>query len=320
MREECPLALDGERNTIRVMSAESTQSKLKRKGTGHPFRSAVIYGLGVLAPPLFTLLIFLWIINTTKVYVLEPMTAGVREALVWSLADIRTELPLAAPSQRTIVVDDGRTFHRLDNDTFIPQSVYDRVRDAQGETPLPQTGKDFYRRYVDLVYLKPYFTIPFFVCIFLLLLYLVGKFMAVGIGRFFWNLFEQGIHRLPVVRGVYSGVKQVTDFLFKGQEFEFTRIVAVEYPRKGIWSLGFVTSESILDIHAAANEPVLAILIPASPLPMTGVTITALKSECIDLNMTVDQALQFIISCGVVIPPQQIWNAQTNDHLLTKPE
>jgi uncharacterized membrane protein len=291
----------------------TTQPNIERKSSGgrHPFRSAVLYGLGVLAPPLFTILIFVWIISTTKSYVLEPVTSGVREAIVWAMADIRTDIPAAETTQR-VVLDDGRAYQRLDNNTFIPQNVYQRVRDAQGESPLPQTGKEFYRRYVDLTYLRPYLAIPFFVCIFLLFLYFLGQFMAVGIGRFFWNLLEHGIHRLPVVSGVYSGVKQVTDFLFKSRELEFKRIVAVEYPRKGIWSLGFVTSESILDIQTAANEPVLAILIPASPLPMTGVTITALKSECIDLNMTVDQALQFIISCGVVIPPHQIWNVQND--------
>ena len=89
---------------------------------------------------------------------------------------------------------------------------------------------------------------PFFLLIFTLLLYLLGKFMAAGIGRFFWNIFERGIiDRVPLVRNVYSGVKQVTDFMFNERDFEFTRVVAVEYPRKGIWSIGFVTSESFLE-------------------------------------------------------------------------
>jgi len=299
------------------MTPEANNSNGKGNGPGHPFRSAVLRGMGILFPPLFTILIFVWIISTTTLYVLEPMTTGVRELLAWRLADIRTGLS-DDPTQRTVAVGD-RTYCRLDNNTFIPQTVYDRVRDAQPDEPLPQNGKDIYRRYVDLAYLRPYFTIPFFVCVFLLLLYLLGKFMAAGIGRVFWNLFERGIRRLPLVRSVYSGVKQVSDFLFKGREIEFTRVVAVEYPRKGIWSLGFVTSESMQGIRAAANEPVLAVLIPASPLPLTGCTITVLKSECIDLNLTVDQAFQFIISCGVVVPPHQIWHLQPDAAALPQP-
>jgi len=155
--------------------------------------------------------------------------------------------------------------------------------------------------------------------VFILLLYLLGRFIAAGMGRFFANVFEQGIRRLPLVRTVYAGVKQVSDFLFTGHEIQFTRIVAVEFPRKGVWSLGFVTSEGLLDIRAAADEAVVTVLIPYSPLPITGCTVTVLKSECIDLNMTIDQALQFIISCGVVVPPQQLWQVQSAPGALPAP-
>jgi uncharacterized membrane protein len=118
--------------------------------------------------------------------------------------------------------------------------------------------------------------------------------------------FERGIHRLPLVRNVYSSVKQVSDFLFTEPEIEYTRVVAVEYPRKGIWSLGLVTGESMLDIRAAANEPILSVLMPTSPMPVTGFTVTIRKSETVDLNITIEQAFQFIVSCGVVVPPQQL--------------
>jgi len=144
--------------------------------------------------------------------------------------------------------------------------------------------------------------------VFVLVLYLLGKFLAIGIGRFFWGLFERGIGSLPLVRNVYSSVKQVTDLMFNEHELEYTRIVAVEFPSKGIWSIGFVTGESLNDIRAAANEPVLAVLIPYSPLPITGATITVRKSETIDLNITVDQAFQFVVSCGVVVPPHQMFS------------
>jgi uncharacterized membrane protein len=83
-------------------------------------------------------------------------------------------------------------------------------------------------------------------------------------------------------------------------------VIAVEYPRKGIWSIGLVTGESMVDIASAANEPVLSVLIPTSPAPFTGYTLTIKRSEAIDLNITIDQAVQFIISCGVVIAPQQM--------------
>jgi uncharacterized membrane protein len=82
--------------------------------------------------------------------------------------------------------------------------------------------------------------------------------------------------------------------------------VAVEWPRKGVWSLGLVTGESMQDIEAAANEPVLSVLVCTSPMPMTGFTVTVRKCETVDLNISIDQAFQFIISCGVVVPAQQV--------------
>ena len=151
--------------------------------------------------------------------------------------------------------------------------------------------------------------IPTFLAIFILILYLLGKFMAAGMGRILVGAFERGILQLPLVRNVYSSVKQVSDFLFSPRQIEYTRVVAVEYPRRGIWSLGLVTGESMIDIRAAANEPVLSVLVPTSPMPVTGYTINIRKSEALDLNITIDQAFQFIVSCGVVVPPQQLQEA-----------
>jgi uncharacterized membrane protein len=281
------------------MKALNTNGDGTGAAGGRPFRSAVLRGLGVLAPPLLTILIFLWIISTTKTLFLEPLTNRAREAIVWRIADIRTDLD---PAQQTVAAD-GQTYVRLDNKTFIPQTVFERVQANPGQEPPPQTADAIYRRYVDLTYLRPYYAIPFFLALFVLLLYLLGKLITAGIGRVLGNAFEQGIRRLPLVRNVYSGVKQVSNFLFGRREIQATRVVAVEYPRTGVWSLGFVTGESIAELRGTGDEPMLAVLIPCSPIPMSGFTIMVAKSECVDLNMTTEQAFQFIISCGVVLPP-----------------
>ena len=268
--------------------------------SSHPFRGAMLRGLAVLSPPLLTVLIVVWAINTTKSYFLEPVTGWAREGLVWSLKDVRNEDPI------------NDSYHKLPNDTWIPQEVVDDVQ-RKTEKPYPTTADGYYRRYIDLNYLRPHLTIPFFLSVFILLLYFLGKFMAAGIGRFFANLFDRLMLHVPGVRAVYSAVKQVSDFVFTEREFEVTRIVAVEFPRKGIWSMGFVTGESLLAISEAAQEPVVAVMIPYSPVPVTGCTITVLKRECIDLDITFDQACQFIVSCGVVVPPQQLQKMKSSD-------
>ncbi len=258
-------------------------------------------------PPLLTIVIFLWIGGTVQQYVLEPVIAGTEDLLVWVVGDIRREeeLPLAERGKLLPVVS-GVRYHRLDNRTYIPQYVYDMVLANPDEAPIPKTGKTFYERYVRLTYLRPYLVIPFFLSVFVLVLYLLGKFMAAGAGRFFWNVFEGGVLRVPLVRNVYGSVKQVSDFLLAEREIEYAGVVAVEWPRQGLWTLGMVTGESLPDIKAVAKEPLLSVLICTSPMPMTGFTVAVRKSEVVELNITIDQAIQYIVSCGVVVPPHEL--------------
>lgn len=271
-----------------------------RAPAARPFRGALLRGLAVLCPPLLTVLIIVWAINTTRSYFLEPVTGWAREGLVFYLSDIRTDLSPSSPSSKT-AVDQGRVYHALSDGEFIPEHVYERVQ-SQPEGTLPTTGREYYERYVDLTYLRPFYAIPFFLAVFILFLYFLGKFMAAGLGGLVGNLFERMVLRLPGVRAIYSAVKQVTDFLFDKREIRVTRVVAVEYPRKGVWSMGFVTGEGVPAVHEAAGDPLLTVLIPYSPVPVTGCTIMVRRSDCIDLNITFDQACQFIVSCGVVVP------------------
>ncbi len=271
-----------------------------------PFRRAVLRGLGVFLPPLLTIVILMWMVSTVQLYVLHPVEAGARRALAAWHSDIRRG-PNLKQEQEII---DGRPYRRAGDDTYVPLDVFSLVKQTDGEENAARmTGDDLYQRYVQLNYLKPHTVIPVFLCVFVLALYLLGKFLAAGLGKFSWDLFERIVGRLPLVRNVYSSVKQVTDFMFSTRELEYTRCVAVEYPRKGTWSLGFVTGESLLDIRAAANEAVLSVLIPTSPMPVTGFTVTVLKSETLDLDLTIDQALEYIVSCGVVVPPHQMVSA-----------
>ncbi len=202
--------------------------------------------------------------------------------------------------------DKDLAFVPLNNDVWIPDDVRSKVAEDPGTVNLlTASPTEVYIRYVQLEHLPRWRVIPVFLLVFVSVLYLAGKFMALSAGRITWNGVEAMIRRLPVIRNVYSSVKQVTDFVFSEQEVQFTRVVAVQYPRKGIWSVGFVTGESMLDMRTAADEPVISVLMPTSPMPATGFTITVRKSETIDLDISIDQAIQFVISCGVVVPPNQ---------------
>ncbi len=272
-----------------------------------PFRRAVLRGLAVLLPPLLTIVIFVWVGNTVTNYLLGPMESLARQLLV---AHYERDILPADQVPASEVVDgrvkiDDLVYRQTKDDRFVPAADYEFVRGEIGSKPMPESAGELYQVFVDRKFLQPQVVIPFFLCVFLLVLYLLGKFLAAGVGRFFWMQFERVINRLPLIRNVYSSVKQVTDFMFSERDIEYTRVVAIEYPRKGIWTLAMVTGESLLDIRCAANEPVLSVLVPTSPMPFTGFTVTVKKSETIDLNITIDQAFQFIVSCGVVVPSQQ---------------
>ena len=279
----------------------STGSTLETKvALKHPFRRAVFRGLGVVLPPLLTIVIFLWVVKTIKSYVLDPVVGGTHWAIRLSIEDIKTPAQFNALSESEQAI-----YTRTGDNRYVPITIYDTVKShprrdktlwkfepgpEKGElVEVKPTADEIYDAFVTLTFLQPEYVIPVFLAAFLLVLYLFGKFLAAGAGRVGWNMLEGGINRVPLIRNVYGSVKQVTDFVFSETEIEFNRVVAVEYPRKGMFSLGLVTGESLIDLEAAANEPVVSVLMPTSPMPMTGFTCTFRKSETVDLNISIDQ-------------------------------
>jgi uncharacterized membrane protein len=139
----------------------------------------------------------------------------------------------------------------------------------------------------------------------LAIVFLVGALLASVAGRALWRIIEAFIMSTPVLRRVYPYVKQVTDFLFTegDQKHEmFARVVAVEYPRKGVWSLGFVTGPGFRRVSEMGEKEFLTVMVPSSPTPVTGYVIIVPREETIALDMTVEEAFRFAISAGVVAP------------------
>jgi uncharacterized membrane protein len=138
------------------------------------------------------------------------------------------------------------------------------------------------------------------VCIF-------GALLASVVGRTLWRMVERFLMNTPVLRRVYPYIKQITDFLLTQQEQKklFSRVVAVEYPRNGIWSIGFVTGTGIEKVSNSFRKDFLTVIIPTSPTPFTGFVITVPKKLTIDLDMTVEEAFRFIISGGVITPGKE---------------
>lgn len=141
------------------------------------------------------------------------------------------------------------------------------------------------------------------VLITLAVIFLTGLFAANFIGRRFMELGDAFVGRIPIIRSVYTGVKQVTQTLFTPGGQSFRKVLLVEFPLTGVWSVAFQTSECYRPIEEALHsEPMVCYFIPTTPNPTSGFLMMTPKSKVIELDISVDQALKFVISLGVVHP------------------
>jgi len=139
------------------------------------------------------------------------------------------------------------------------------------------------------------------------IIFLVGALLASVAGRVLWRGVEAVILGVPVLRRVYPYVKQVTDFILtqEQQKKAFSKVVAVEYPRAGMWALGFVTGSGFRRISEDTDQEWLTVLISTCPTPITGPIVAVPKEQTIALDMTIEEAFRFVISAGVVTPDDQ---------------
>ena len=145
-----------------------------------------------------------------------------------------------------------------------------------------------------------------------IIVYICGRLVGGFLGRSIYKRIENLMVAVPIIRKVYPYIKQLVDFLFsENNSPKFSGVVAVEYPRKGIWSVGFMTGESLKAIEEKVPDSV-TIFIPSSPTPFTGYTITVPKKDTIDLPLTVEEAIRFAVSGGVLVPNHQTTHKRSN--------
>lgn len=115
---------------------------------------------------------------------------------------------------------------------------------------------------------------------------------------------EQILRRIPVVRSIYGAVKQVTESMFSSGK-SFRKVVLVEYPRKGMWSLAFQTGNGADEINDKTGHEVTNVFIPTTPNPTSGFFLMVPRAEVIELDMSIDDGLKMLLSVGVVVPARR---------------
>ena len=140
----------------------------------------------------------------------------------------------------------------------------------------------------------------------IVLIYLAGLLLGNYLGKQIYTRIESLIARIPGFKQVYPHVKQVVDLIFGENSTmkAFSEVVLVQYPRQGLWSIGFVTGTSFKQVREVMGGETASIFIPTSPTPMTGFVINASRKDTIKLDVTIEQALRFIITADVLTPEQ----------------
>ena len=149
-------------------------------------------------------------------------------------------------------------------------------------------------------------TIPGFGLLFLIgFLMLIGMFAAGFLGRFFICLGEWFVAKMPLISSVYSLLKQIFETVFSSKTQAFKKVVMLEYPRKGIWILGLVSADLQGEIEEKLPDEMVNVFIPTTPNPTSGFLIFVPKKDVIEMDMSVEDAIKFIVSGGLVEPKDE---------------
>ena len=143
------------------------------------------------------------------------------------------------------------------------------------------------------------------VVVFLVFATLVGWLAKGLIGRSFIKYAENLVNRMPVVRSFYSGIKQIAETVFAQQERSFEKACMIEYPRKGIWAIGFISTTAKGEIaeRNSSKGPMVSVFVPTTPNPTSGFLLFFPKADIIELDMSIEDAAKLVISAGLVYPP-----------------
>ena len=251
------------------------------------FRGYFFRGLAALLPTILTI----WLFVQFYVFVQENVSSRINRGVVKVMVALVDWYPTVSDEQKKayaivqepeLQTNPGTLARRIQDEDIIKGA---RVREAERywvEGPGQITG----------------FIVAFIaVCV-------LGAFLASVVGKSLWRMFERALVRMPLVRKVYPYVKQVTDFLLTKKDLSFNEVVALQYPRRDVWSVGLVTGRGLKKISDEKEKEFLTVFVPTSPTPFTGYVIMTPKDETIALDMTIEEAMRFTISGGVITPAE----------------
>ncbi|MEO0511511.1 MAG: DUF502 domain-containing protein [Planctomycetota bacterium] len=274
------------------------------------FKTFFFRGLGILLPSILTL----WLLWQGGLFLLtnvaQPINAGVRTAVIRGLPMIAGQDSL--PEWFRVDDEEIAAFVTTPSYAELVERVGDEPSTSKVRHAIRENRLDaFWNRY-NLFGFRLLDTGGLLLAI--VLLYLVGALLGGFIGRRLYERIESLLTRVPGFKQVYPHIKQLVDLVLGEKKMAFRRSVLVEYPGKGSWTIGLVTGPSIRPVSAHLGGSAVAVFVPTSPTPMTGFTINVREDALLELDLTIDEALRYVISAGVLVPER---HANTLQHFMT---
>jgi len=136
-------------------------------------------------------------------------------------------------------------------------------------------------------------------------LILIGFLTANFLGRSFLKFGERIVGRMPVVRSIYNALKQIMETVLAQSSTSFREVVLVEYPRRGLWAVAFVTSEAEGEVASLSDDTIISVFLPTTPNPTSGFLLFVPKKDLKFLDMTVEEGVKLVISAGMIWPKEE---------------
>jgi uncharacterized membrane protein len=265
----------------------------RRTTFGEDFRRFFGRGLAVLLPSVLTL----WLLWTAFVFVFDRVAVPINRLLRWGALEVAPLVVPAEPAKQPL------WYHvtQADRQAFIRSREGQTFRDAPPARVEGEVRALKFREFWN----SHWYLEAAGLVVAILLIYFAGMLLGGLIGRKIYLRLEIWISRVPGFKQIYPHVKQLVELIMGEKPMAFKRVVLVEYPRKGIWTLGLVTSASLRAVTEQTRGAAITVFIPSTPTPFTGFTINVPANEVVDVPISIDEALRFVLTGGVLVPERQ---------------
>lgn len=136
-------------------------------------------------------------------------------------------------------------------------------------------------------------------------LILIGALTAGFVGRLIVQISERALARMPVIRSIYGATKQIFETVLAKQSEAFREVVLVEYPRRGIWAIGFITGTTLGEVQELTEDEVVNVFLPTTPNPTSGFLLFVPRRDLVSLHMSIEEGIKMVVSGGIVTPPDR---------------